>query len=138
MTEKFEMMKDFGDIVVKINNMPVKLGKYAQNPRITDSIVREMAVDIAYMIFFGNFRDDIKMDMESIAKVATLFKGYLLQKSDLWHSIFLMTKFNNFDSIPDKFSTNHFDVYYKLGGSQRKIEDLNDLLTVVEYNCDNL
>lgn len=138
MTEKFEMMKDFSDIVVKINNMPVKLGKYAQNPRITNSIVREMAVDIAYMIFFGNFRDDIKMDMESIAKIAALFKGYLLQKSDLWHSIFLMTKFNNFDSIPDKFSTNHFEVYYKLGGSQRKIEDLNDLLTVVEYNCDNL
>ena len=138
MTERFEMMKDFSDIVAKINNMPVKLGKYAQNPRVTDSIVREMAVDIAYMIFFGNFRDDIKMDMESIAKVAALFKSYLLQKSDLWHSIFLMTKFNNFDSIPDKFSTNHFEVYYKLGGSQRKIEDLTDLLTVVEYNFSSI
>ena len=60
------------------------------------------------------------------------------EKSDLWHSTFLMTKFNNFDSIPDKFSTNHFEVYYKLGGSQRKIEDLTDLLTVVEFNLSSI
>ena len=133
--EKFEMMKDFSETINLINGMPIRMGKFESHNRITETLVREMMTDIAYMIFFGNFRNDIKMDVHSIGLVASLFRSYYVQRVDLWHSIYLMDEFNTHGQLPDKYKENHKEIYYKLGASQRKVSDIEDLLLVVETNC---
>ena len=133
--ERFEFMKDLGNVLISINRMPIRMGKYEDHNRVTETLVREMMTDIAYMIFFGNFRDDIKMDICSIGMVAALFRSYFAQKVDLWHSIYLMDEFNMCGQLPDKYKENHKEIYYKLGGSQRNVPDIEALLFVVELNC---
>ena len=132
--KRYDMLKDMGEVANLINTMPIRLGKFEKNDKITETLVRDMMMDICYMIFFGNFRDDIKMDIHSIGIVASLFHSYFAQKVDLWHSTYLMDEFNEWGNIPDKYKENHKEIYYKLGGSQRNYFDMQELLMCVEVN----
>jgi hypothetical protein len=133
--KRYDMLKDMGEVTNLINTMPIRLGRFKKNDKITETLVRAMMTDICYMIFFGNFRDDIKMDIHSIGKVASLFHSYFPQKVDLWHSTYLMDYFNEDGKLPDKYKENHNEIYYKFGGSQRNYFDMQELLMCIEVNC---
>lgn len=132
---RFDMIKDMGEVNKLINNMPIRLGRYEKNDKVTETMVRDMMTDIMFMIYHGNFRDDIKMDIHSIGMVASLFHSYFAQKVDLWHSTYLMDEFNECGKLPDKYKANHKELYYKLGGSQRNYFDMQELLICIEANC---
>lgn len=134
--ERFDLIKDMTNLIVEINQKNIVFGRFNKDGKITENMVKNMMIDITYIIFFNNFEDKVNMDFKSIGDIAALCSSYLIQRVDLWHSLYVVNNYKTNNNLPNKYSEIHNNLYYELGGNQRDFSTMRNLFEIIALNCD--
>lgn len=134
--ERFDLIKDMTNLIVDINQKEIKFGRYNKDNKIFEDMVKNMMIDITYMIFFNDFGDKIDMSMKSVGDIAALCSSYLIQRVDIWHSMYISNMFKMDNNLPEKYRKIHNVLYYDLGGNQRDFDILKRIFDIIVLNCD--
>lgn len=133
---KSEYMKDLSTLISSVEEMKIiGPGGMFIDSMITERHVRNMILDIAYLIYFGYFNEDIKMDFESIAKAAN-FLRLNLGECNMWHALYLLSQYHNSCFVNNQKQI-HEELFELYAQPPKDLYNLGILLRMVEHNCKN-
>ncbi len=133
---KNEYMKDLSTLTSKVEKMKiVGPGSMFIDSTITERHVKNMILDIAYLIYFGYFNEDIKMDFESIAKAANFLRCNL-KGCNMWHSMYLLSQYH-YSFFVNNQKEIHEELFEKFAKPPKDLYNLEIIFRMVEHNCEN-
>ena len=136
MNSQFNKLNELMFLLKEIEKIEIKVPlKFKISKILDEELVKDMMSDIAYMIYYGNFCEEISLNIDSIQKISELMSTYLLQRADIWHSMYIINIFNNSKFIAEGYKRVHDRIYDRLGMAQRSMADLEQLLRLVSLNC---
>jgi hypothetical protein len=133
-----EKLKDIAILTKCIDEMEIDFANMNEDGKISKNMVKCLLKDIVYLIASDTLVVTKNIDKKAMLDAIVMCRTYLLQKTDLWHSVFITYKYKQKNIIPDIYKENHHRLYHMLGGQGRDFNLMEQLFKIAEYNCEKI